>query len=202
MRWNAYLNDLSVTGTATGLNFVPLARLISTTSPLSGGGDLSTDRTIAFANQSANTVLAGPVSGGAAAPGFRALVTADIPALAFVWRAGVHFDTTPTVAESTIPLPVSGLCASNISTRNVSITALTKGTNTMTFNAVRYSSAGTSQGNLFGSTQTYSNTGNNRQDFTVNVTVSATDYFRFNFVTVNGQDDLTIVVEGRCDTLP
>lgn len=35
----------------------------------------------AFTNQSANVVFAGPTSGGAAAPGFRALVAGDIPSL-------------------------------------------------------------------------------------------------------------------------
>lgn len=64
-----------VTGTA-----VVQARAINTTSPLSGGGDLSADRTIAFSNQTANTVLAGPASGGAAAPAFRSLVAADLSA--------------------------------------------------------------------------------------------------------------------------
>lgn len=38
--------------------------------------------TLSLNNQNANTVLAGPSSGGAAAPAFRALVEADIPALA------------------------------------------------------------------------------------------------------------------------
>src|SRR4051812_22613317 len=35
----------------------------------------------ATANQAANTLLAGPTSGGAAAPSFRALAVADIPTL-------------------------------------------------------------------------------------------------------------------------
>ena len=38
-------------------------------------------QTQGFANQSANRVFAGPTSGGAAAPTFRALVAADIPML-------------------------------------------------------------------------------------------------------------------------
>lgn len=40
--------------------------------------------TISFTNQNKNLVLAGPSSGNAAAPSFRALVAADIPALAYV----------------------------------------------------------------------------------------------------------------------
>ena len=79
-RFDAFIRDLDISGTVTGLSgFVATTRTISTTSPLSGGGDLSANRTIALANQSANQVLAGPTSGGAAAPAFRALVTADIP---------------------------------------------------------------------------------------------------------------------------
>ena len=41
----------------------------------------SLNTTISFQNQNANTILAGPSSGSAAAPGFRALVPEDIPGL-------------------------------------------------------------------------------------------------------------------------
>lgn len=46
------------------------------------GSPITTSGTLAItkANESANTVWAGPTSGGAAAPAFRALVAADIPA--------------------------------------------------------------------------------------------------------------------------
>lgn len=44
-------------------------------SPVTTTGTLSATR----ANQNANVVLAGPSSGGAAAPSYRALVTADLP---------------------------------------------------------------------------------------------------------------------------
>jgi hypothetical protein len=78
-RWNGFFNTLDVSGSVTGL--VPSARAVNTAAPLSGGGALSSDVTISLANQSANTVLAGPSSGAAAAPNFRALVSADIPAI-------------------------------------------------------------------------------------------------------------------------
>jgi hypothetical protein len=58
---------------------VPATRNINTTSPLAGGGNLSVDRTISLGTQSANQVLAGPTTGSAAAPGFRAIVGADLP---------------------------------------------------------------------------------------------------------------------------
>lgn len=47
------------------------------------GSPIATNGTIALAwkNQAQNTVLAAPVSGGAGAPGFRALAAADIPVL-------------------------------------------------------------------------------------------------------------------------
>jgi hypothetical protein len=59
---------------------VPSTRSINTSAPLTGGGDLSADRTIGFPDQAPNRVLAGPTSGGLAQPTFRALVAADIPA--------------------------------------------------------------------------------------------------------------------------
>lgn len=81
---------------------VPSSRAINTTAPLAGGGPLSADLTLTIApatssaagsmsaadktklnlygsTQAANTVLAGPVSGSAAAPAARALVAADLP---------------------------------------------------------------------------------------------------------------------------
>ena len=57
---------------------VGTGRLLNTTAPLTGGGDLTADRTLAFAVQSANTLLAGPTSGAAATPGFRTLVATDV----------------------------------------------------------------------------------------------------------------------------
>jgi hypothetical protein len=72
---DAALSAAKISGTA-----VTQARTVSTTSPLGGGGALSSNLTIAFLNQSANTILAGPTSGGAAAPGFRAIVDGDVPA--------------------------------------------------------------------------------------------------------------------------
>lgn len=61
---------------------VASSRAINTTTPLTGGGDLSADRTITFTTQVMNTALMGPTSGADAAPAFRALVAGDIPSLA------------------------------------------------------------------------------------------------------------------------
>lgn len=54
-------------------------RLIGTTAPLEGGGDLTADRTLSFGTKSAGVFFAGPVSGAAAAPDFRAIDILDLP---------------------------------------------------------------------------------------------------------------------------
>jgi hypothetical protein len=58
---------------------------ISATSPITFGSGV-----IAFANQSANTVLAGPSSGSAAAPAFRLLAPADMPATTVNYQTGSY----------------------------------------------------------------------------------------------------------------
>ena len=97
---------LSSTDWSTFNNKVSTSRTISTSSPLTGGGDLSTDRTISFSNQSANTVLAGPTSGGPAAPTFRALVASDIPPLSSLY-ANVTLSNLGTVALNSDLLPAT-----------------------------------------------------------------------------------------------
>lgn len=66
---------IAITGTVTSVALT-LPSLFSV-----GGSPVTSSGTLAgsFANQSANTVLAGPTSGGAATPSMRALVEADIP---------------------------------------------------------------------------------------------------------------------------
>lgn len=63
---------LGGTVTSVGLSMPSIFNVSG--SPVSGSGTL----TATLANQSANTVFAGPVSGGASAPTFRSLVAADI----------------------------------------------------------------------------------------------------------------------------
>lgn len=67
------------TGTVSGLT---LSGTVTSSGNLTLGGTLSVLPSN-FANQTANTVLAGPTTGVAAAPTFRALVAADIPALSY-----------------------------------------------------------------------------------------------------------------------
>lgn len=69
----------TVTSVALALNGSALLSFSVSGSPVTGSGTLT--GTINFANQSANTVLAGPATGAAAAPTFRALNAADLCAI-------------------------------------------------------------------------------------------------------------------------
>jgi hypothetical protein len=66
----------TVAGTVTSVGLALPAEFTISGSPVTSSGTL----TGAWATQTANKVFAGPGSGGAAVPGFRALVTADLPA--------------------------------------------------------------------------------------------------------------------------
>lgn len=63
------------TGTVTSVGLALPSIFTVTGSPVTTSGTL----TGSFTTQTANTVFAGPASGGAATPTFRALVTADLP---------------------------------------------------------------------------------------------------------------------------
>jgi hypothetical protein len=60
------------------------------------------DSAITYGNESAHTVFAGPTSGAAAPPGFRALVAADIPQLPFT-------DLTGTIASGQVSGSYTGI---------------------------------------------------------------------------------------------
>lgn len=62
-------------GTVTSVGITMPADFSISNSPVTSSGTL----TVSYSNQSANTVLAGPSSGGAATPTFRALTAGDIP---------------------------------------------------------------------------------------------------------------------------
>jgi hypothetical protein len=72
-------NDTYV-GTVTSVGLSMPTQFTVTNSPVTSSGTL----TAAWNTQTANYVLAGPTSGGAAAPSFRALVAGDVPALSYV----------------------------------------------------------------------------------------------------------------------
>jgi hypothetical protein len=72
-------NDAYV-GTVTSVGLSMPTQFTVTNSPVTSSGTL----TAAWNTQTANYVLAGPTSGGAAVPTFRALVAGDVPALSYV----------------------------------------------------------------------------------------------------------------------
>lgn len=63
------------TGTVTSIGLTAPVQFSVSNSPVSGSGNLG----LTWVNQTANRILAGPTSGGSAAPTFRALVGADLP---------------------------------------------------------------------------------------------------------------------------
>jgi hypothetical protein len=63
-------------GTVTSIALTAPAELTVTGSPIVNSGTIA----LAWANENANLIFAGPASGPAGTPGFRSLVTADLPA--------------------------------------------------------------------------------------------------------------------------
>ena len=82
-------------GTVTSVDLSMPSQFGVTGNPVTSSGTLA----VAWDTQSANTILAGPTSGGAAAPTFRALVPADYPV--FVASGASH-------AAGAVPDPGSG----------------------------------------------------------------------------------------------
>lgn len=69
-------------GTVTSVGLTAPSLFNVAGSPVTTSGTLG----LSLANQSANLVFAGPASGSAAAPGFRALAVADIPSLSSLYQ--------------------------------------------------------------------------------------------------------------------
>jgi len=76
------LSASSTGGTVTNVALTAPNIFTVAGSPIATSGTLA----LSLANQGANTVLAGPTTGSAAAPTFRALVAADIPSLSSVYQ--------------------------------------------------------------------------------------------------------------------
>lgn len=76
-----YPSTVGGSGTVTSVNVALAASLSSIISASGGPVTTAGSITLSASNQTANTVFAGPSSGGAAAPTFRALVAADIPSI-------------------------------------------------------------------------------------------------------------------------
>lgn len=88
--WIAYG---SAGGSVTSVAMTVPAEFSVAGSPITSSGTLAVSK----ANQSANQVYAGPASGGAAAPAFRALVAADIPAQPY--DVGSFLEAAPTASQ-------------------------------------------------------------------------------------------------------
>jgi hypothetical protein len=92
-------------------------------SPITGAGTLGVTK----ANESANTVWAGPTSGGAAAPAFRVLVTADMPAGTGTVTSVAH---TLAVPASIMSAAVTGSPITTSGTLGDTITLINQAANT------------------------------------------------------------------------
>jgi hypothetical protein len=102
---------LSATGSGGSVTSVGLSlpsQFTVTNSPVTGAGTL----TGSWNNQTANYVLAGPTTGAAAAPTFRALVSGDIPSLSYVTSVT---GTAPVVSSGGLT-PAISMAAANTST--------------------------------------------------------------------------------------
>lgn len=118
----------SAGGSVTSVALTVPSEFTVTGSPVTGSGTLA----ITKANETANTAFAGPTSGGAAAPTFRALVAADIPAIP---ESGVTNLTTDLSAKAPTASPtfsgsittpavaVSGISGSVAASRYVGATS-------------------------------------------------------------------------------
>jgi hypothetical protein len=105
-------------GTVTSVGLSMPAEFNVSGSPVTGSGTLTATK----ANQSANLVYAGPASGSAAAPGFRTLVAADIPALGYgsVSSVGLALDSgLYTVSGS--PMTGSGTLTGTLNTQSANL---------------------------------------------------------------------------------
>jgi hypothetical protein len=88
------------TGTVTSVGLSLPAEFTVTGSPVTTSGTL----TVTKANETANTVWAGPSSGGSAAPAFRALAAADLPA-----ASSISVNGTLVANVVNAPLLVNGI---------------------------------------------------------------------------------------------
>ena len=104
-------------GSVTSVALAMPAEFTVSGSPITGAGTLTATK----ANQSANLVYAGPSGGGPAAPTFRTLVSADMPAGTGTVTSVAHTLTVPGIFSSAVagsPITSAGTLADTISLVN------------------------------------------------------------------------------------
>ena len=106
------IGTVSGSGTVTSVGLALPMEFTVSGSPVTSSGTL----TGAWANENANTIMAGPSAGPAGTPGFRTLVPTDIPALAYVTSVGFSLAVPGIFTESVAGSPVtsSGTLAATI----------------------------------------------------------------------------------------
>lgn len=103
-------------GTVTSVALTMPAVFSVSGSPITGAGTLA----VTLATETANTVWAGPTSGGAATPTFRALVTADMPAgTGTVTSVALTVPSHLSVSGS--PITTSGTLAITLATQSANV---------------------------------------------------------------------------------
>lgn len=116
------LNDQNVVagsgaGSVTSVALTMPAEFVVTGSPITSAGSLAVTK----GNQNANTVYAGPTTGAAAVPTFRALVTADMPAGIGTVTSVAHTLAVPAFLTQSVtgsPVTTSGTIADTIGLAN------------------------------------------------------------------------------------
>jgi hypothetical protein len=105
------------TGTVTSVGLAMPTQFTVTNSPVTSSGTL----TAAWNTQSANVLLAGPTSGAGAVPTFRALTTADIPALPYGSGTvtSVALTLPSIISVSGSPVTTSGTLTGTLTTQAV-----------------------------------------------------------------------------------
>lgn len=104
-------------GSVTSIGMTVPAELVVAPASITTSGTFA----ITKATETANTVWAGPTSGGAVVPTFRALVTADMPAGTGTVTSVAHTLTVPAIFSSSVtgsPLTTSGTIADTVSLVN------------------------------------------------------------------------------------
>lgn len=107
----------ATSGTVTSVGLAMPAQFTVTNSPVTSSGTL----TAAWNTQTANYVLAGPTTGAAATPTFRALVAADIPSLSYVTSVSATAPITST-GGLTPTIAVTSAALSKTDDTNVTVT--------------------------------------------------------------------------------